>query len=76
MDCKKHVSSNSTFIKVNESSMYRDMGFAPAQISNSHTHHYTLISLKASGTSGGTLPVVAVWAGQTSVGGPVGGSGA
>ena len=31
MDCKKHVSSNSTFVKVNESSMYRDMGLAPAQ---------------------------------------------
>ena len=31
MDCKKHVSSNSTFIKVDESSMYRGMGLAPAQ---------------------------------------------
>ena len=31
MDCKKHVSSNSPFIKVNEWSMYRDMGLAPAQ---------------------------------------------
>ena len=31
MDCKKHVSSNSPFIKVNEWSMYIDMGLAPAQ---------------------------------------------
>ena len=31
MDCKKHSSSNSPFIKVNEGSMYRDMGLAPAQ---------------------------------------------
>ena len=31
MDCKKHSSSNSAYIKVNEGSMYRDMGLAPAQ---------------------------------------------
>ena len=31
MDCKKHSSSNSAFIKVNECSTYRDMGLAPAQ---------------------------------------------
>ena len=34
MDCKKHSSSNSPFIKVNEWSMYRDMGLSPAQSSN------------------------------------------
>ena len=32
MDCKKHASSNTTFIKVNVSSMYKDMGLAPAMI--------------------------------------------
>ena len=31
MDCKKYVWSNSTFVKVNESSMYWDMGLVPAQ---------------------------------------------
>ena len=36
MDCKKHSSSNSAFIKVNEGSMYRDMGLAPAQSEHGH----------------------------------------
>ena len=31
MDCKKHVWSNRAFIEVNEGSMYKDMGLAPAQ---------------------------------------------
>ena len=30
MDCKKHSSSNRAFIKVNEGSMYRDMGLSSA----------------------------------------------
>ena len=34
MDCKKHVWSNRAFIEVNEGSMYKDMGLAPAQRHN------------------------------------------